>query len=112
MNKYHARKTTVDGITFDSEKEARRFGELKLLLRAGEIKNLKLQQDFTLQEAYTAPDGERVRAIRYVADFVYEDQETGETVVEDVKSRATKTRVYEMKRKLLREKYGVRIREV
>lgn len=110
MNKYHARKTTVDGITFDSEKEARRFGELKLLLRAGEIKNLKLQQDFTLQEAYTAPDGERVRAIRYVADFTYE--ENGELIVEDVKSRATKTRVYEMKRKLLREKYGVKIREV
>lgn len=110
MNKYHARKTTVDGITFDSEKEARRFGELKLLLRAGEIKNLKLQQDFTLQEAYTAPDGERVRAIRYVADFTYE--ENGEIIVEDVKSRATKTRVYEMKRKLLREKYGVKIREV
>lgn len=110
MNKYHARKTTVDGITFDSEKEARRFGELKLLLRAGEIKNLKLQQDFTLQEAYTAPDGERVRAIRYVADFTYE--ENGELVVEDVKSKATKTRVYEMKRKLLREKYGVKVREV
>ena len=110
MNKYHARKTTVDGITFDSEKEARRFGELKLLLRAGEIKNLKLQQDFTLQEAYTAPDGERVRAIRYVADFTYE--ENGELIVEDVKSRATKTRVYEMKRKLLRAKYGVKMREV
>ena len=110
MNKYNAKKTTVDGITFDSKKEAERFSELKLLLRAGKIKNLRLQQDFTLQEAYTAPDGERVRAIRYAADFTYE--ENGEIIVEDVKSRATKTRVYEMKRKLLREKYGVRIREV
>lgn len=110
MNKYNAKKTTVDGITFDSKKEAERFCELKMLAMAGKIKNLKLQQDFTLQEAYTAPDGERVRAIRYVADFTYE--EDGELVVEDVKSRATKTRVYEMKRKMLRDKYGVKIREV
>ena len=110
MNKYKAKKTTVDGITFDSKKEAERFCELKMLAMAGKIKNLRLQQDFTLQEAYTAPDGERIRAIRYSADFTYE--ENGELVVEDVKSRATKTQVYEMKRKMLREKYGVKVREV
>lgn len=110
MNKFNAVKTTVDGITFDSKKEAERYCELMMLLRAGKIKNLRLQQDFTLQEAYTAPDGERIRAIRYAADFTYECD--GELVVEDVKSRATKTRAYEMKRKMLREKYGIKVVEV
>ena len=61
-----------NAIRFDSQKEARRFDELILLLKAGKIRELKLQVDFTLQEAYTMPDtGNRVRAIRYRADFTY-----------------------------------------
>ena len=63
------------------------------MLQAGLIRELRLQQDFTLQEAYTTPDGRRIRAIRYCADFCYERKtQTGwEKIVEDVKSRATRT---------------------
>lgn len=118
-NKYHNEKTESLGIRFDSRKEARRYEVLLLRLSAGEIRNLKLQRDFTLQEAYTTTDGQRIRAIRYRADFCYEElypdaqQPAGwRAVVEDVKSRATKTREYIIKRKLMLEKYNIEIREV
>ena len=89
-------------------------------LTPGQIRELKLQPQFTIQEAFTTPEGRRVRAIRYQADFSYErptaPDVTGEIhwlkVVEDVKSCATKTRVYEIKKKLLQEKFGIEIREV
>lgn len=51
MSKYNSRKTVVNGIPFDSQKEAGRFGELLLLLKAGKIKGLKLQPEFTLKGA-------------------------------------------------------------
>ena len=118
-NKYHNEKTDSLGIRFDSKKEAGRYEVLLLRLKAGEIRNLKLQRDFTLQEAYTTPEGERVRAIRYRADFSYEElypdaqQPAGwRAVVEDVKSRATRTREYIIKRKLMLEKYNIEIQEV
>lgn len=123
--KYHNKPTervteAGDVLRFDSRKEARRFDELSAMLRTGEIQDLKLQPSFTLQEAYTTVDGVRVRAIRYQADFSYRRAEkpdcNGEihwiAVVEDVKSRATKTRVYEMKKKLMRERFGIEIQEV
>ena len=118
--KYHNEETEHLGIRFASRKEARRYEVLLARLHAGEIRNLRLQQDFTLQEAYTTPEGERVRAIRYVADFAYERATepdcTGTVhwlpVVEDVKSRATRTAKYEMKKKLLRERFGLAITEV
>ena len=123
--KYHnvrTQRTLEDGskVDFDSKKEARRYDELIAMLRAGEIRELKLQPQFTIQEAYTTPEGRRVRAIRYQADFSYERPTapdcTGTVhwlpVVEDVKSRATRTRVYEIKKKLLQEKFGIEIREV
>ena len=117
--KYYNEKTDSLGIRFDSKKEARRYEVLLLRLSAGEIRNLKLQRDFTLQEAYTTPEGERIRAIRYKADFCYEElypdtqQPAGwRAVVEDVKSRATRTREYIIKRKLMLEKYNIEIREV
>lgn len=123
--KYHnvrTQRTLEDGgkVDFDSKKEARRYDELMAMLRAGQIRDLKLQPQFTIQEAYTTPEGQRVRVIRYQADFSYERATepdcNGEIhwlrVVEDVKSRATKTRVYEIKKKLLREKLGIEIREV
>ena len=117
--KYHNEKTDSLGIRFDSKKEARRYESFLLRLHAGEIRGLKLQKDFTLQEAYTTPEGERVRAIRYRADFCYDElypdasQPAGwRTVVEDVKSRATRTREYIIKRKLMLEKYNIEIREV
>lgn len=111
---------TGSRVNFDSKKEARRYDELMAMLRAGQIRDLKLQPQFTIQEAYTTPEGQRVRAIRYQADFSYkrptEPDCTGEVhwlrVVEDVKSRATKTRVYEIKKKLMREKLGIEIQEV
>ena len=99
-------------IRFDSKKEARRYDELMLRLRAGRIEDLKLQPQFTLQEAYTTPEGKRVRAIRYVADFSYFDNDLDKDVVEDVKSRATKTRVYAIKKKLLREKFNIEVTEI
>lgn len=107
--KYHNEPVTVNGIRFDSRKEARRFQNLLALLRAGAIEELKLQPEFTLQEAYTTPEGVRVRAIRYRADFSY--KRGGDLIVEDVKSRATKTRVYEIKKKLMLERFGITIRE-
>lgn len=115
--KYRNRKTQVDGIHFDSQKEARRFIELKYLLKAGKIRNLKIQPQFTLQESYITPEGERVRALRYVADFSYERM-TGaggfvwEPVVEDVKSQATRTEKYKIKKKLMLERLGIAIEEV
>ena len=105
-------------IRFASKKEARRYDELMLLLKAGEIKDLKLQNDMTLQEAYTTPEGKRVRAIRYVADFTYYRRTAPDTygyehwvfVVEDAKGRRLDT--YKMKAKMFQEKYGFPITEV
>ena len=116
--KYHSRKCTVTlpesgkQITFDSEREARRFGELRMLLRCGQIQDLRLQVNFTLQEGYTTADGERVRPIVYRADFTYRERTTSgwRTVVEDVKG--VRTKEYSMKRKMMLEKFGVDIREV
>lgn len=108
--KYHSEPDMRGNLKFDSKKEARRYDELSLLLKAGKIRDLRLQVEFTLQGAYTTPGGNRIRAIRYLADFTYEEH--GELVVEDVKSKATMTRVYAIKKKLLYEKYGITIREV
>lgn len=119
-NKYHNQPVSVNGIRFDSRKEASRYVELMSLQKAGKIRNLRLQAQFTLQESYITLEGERVRAIRYVADFAYErptlPDKNGTVywlpVVEDVKSRATKTAQYEMKKKLLRERFNITITEV
>lgn len=102
-SKYNACKTSVDGITFDSAKEAQHYATLLLLERAGVIENLKLQPRFLLQEGFTY-NGHKERKIEYVADFQYE--RNGQTIVEDVKSKATKTPVYQLKRKLFLYKYG------
>lgn len=119
-NRKAVRMIGENEIIFDSQKEARRFDELLLRLRAGQIRELKLQPEFTIREAHTTPEGIRVRAIRYRADFSYEERvpllNSSETawkkVVEDVKSEATKTRVYEIKKKLLIEQHGIYIREI
>ena len=115
-SKYHNIKTVQNGIRFDSKKEARRFLQLRAMEQAGEISGLKLQVNFTLQEGYTKPDGERVRPIVYKADFTYrrKDEEGRYTlyIVEDVKSGPTRTAAYRLKRKLFREKYGMDITEV
>lgn len=102
-NKFNAKKTVVDGIVFDSEKEANRFCELKLLLRAGKIKSLVRQVKFEL-----VSKSKTERAMYYKADFVY--MENGKTVVEDVKGM--RTQVYINKRKMFKQKYpNVEFRE-
>ena len=130
--KYHNKPTervTPAGavLRFDSQKEARRYDELAALERAGRIRDLRMQVDFTLQEAYTDSEGNRVQAIRYRADFTYrrerhyapgtiraEDMkgELWPMIVEDVKSRATRTKEYILKRKLMKERFDIDIREV
>ena len=100
--KYNARKTVVDGITFDSKKEAQRYSELKLMEKAGEIFYLELQPRFLLQDKFRYK-GAAFRKVEYIADFRYTDK-TGATVVEDVKGYKTET--YNIKKKLLLFQYG------
>jgi len=105
-SKHRATKTVLDGLTFDSAKEAKRWQELKLLEHVGAIRDLRRQVSFDLY----ACNGERVA--RYVADAVYWSIELGREVVEDVKSPHTRRLpVYRLKLKLLRAQ-GVNISEV
>ena len=102
-SKYGNKKVEFAGILFDSKAELRRFHELKLLERAGEITNLELQPRFDLVV-------EGVKCGFYKGDFRYVDTRTGKEVVEDVKG--VKTPVYRLKRKLVRAIYGVDVVEV
>lgn len=107
-NKYYAHKTmTPDGIVHDSKKEAGRWQELKIMERAGLISELQRQIRYEL-----IPKQPGEIACYYVADFVYRDNKSGETVVEDVKSDATRTPEYVIKRKLMLYMHGIRIREI
>lgn len=112
MNKYGNKKVTVDGIKFDSVKEANRWQELLLLQRAGEITYLERQVRFTLIPSQNKNGRCIERPVVYIADFKYWDNQTGEVVVEDVKSKATKTPEYIIKRKLLLWRFGLRVKEV
>lgn len=96
MSKYRNRKTQIDGITFDSKAESARYVELKLLQKAGVIRNLRLQPRFELQPAFRDATGKKHRKIEYVADFAYE--EDGKQVVEDCKG--VKTQAFAIKQKL------------
>ena len=123
-HKYGNRKVAVDGIAFDSIREARRYKQLKLLLLAGEIVCLQMQVPFELVPAQYEETGEVYskgprkgqpkqgkcieKSVVYVADFVY--FENGKRVVEDTKG--VRTPEYIIKRKLMLHKYGIRIREV
>lgn len=102
MAKYHNKRTTVDGITFDSKKEAKRYAELKMLEKGGAISQLVLQPRFELQESFKK-NGKTYRKIEYVADFMYRDNEKNVTIVEDVKG--IKTDVYKLKRKMFEKVY-------
>lgn len=110
LSKYGNKKTMVDGIAFDSQKEANRYCELKLLWRGHEIYNLKRQVKYELVPAIRQNGKTIQRSINYFADFVYTDSRTGEEIVEDVKGY--KTEVYRMKKKMMLDKYGITIREV
>lgn len=107
--KYGNRKTTVGGQTFDSALEARRFQELKLLERAGVIRDLQTQVKFELQPAFEK-NGKKYRPIYYVADFVYFDVERCKSVVEDTKGY--RTEVFRLKQKLFEYRYELTITEV
>lgn len=102
-NKYYAQKMVVDGIRFDSKAEARRYGELKVLEKVGDIEGLSLQPKFTLQEAFKQGKT-TIRAIEYRGDFQYYEKKSGRWVVEDVKGMATKE--FGIKRKLFLKRYG------
>lgn len=108
--KYHNERAERNGIKFDSRKQARRYDELMVMLRAGIISDLRLEPQFTLQESYVTETGQRIRAVRYTADFSYKFG--GRLVVEDVKSTATRTKEYLRNRKFMRAKFGIDIQEV
>lgn len=100
MNKYKNQKIQIDRYVFDSVAEGRRYRELSLLERAGEIKELQLQPKFLLQEAFKK-NGKTYRKIEYIADFMY--KENGKIIVEDVKGMQTD--VFKIKHKLFEKKY-------
>lgn len=117
-SKYGNRKVMRDGIKFDSEREAERFSELKVLRAMGKIRNLRLQANFTLVEGYKTIEGKRIKPMVYRADFTYEraaKPDCNGTVywlreVEDAKG--AKTKDYLLKKKLMQDKYNITIREV
>lgn len=117
-SKYGNRKVVCDGIKFDSEREAARFAELKVLQATGKIRNLRLQANFTLVEGYTTIEGERIKPMVYKADFTYEratvpDQNGTVYWLREVEdAKGMKTKDYLLKKKLMQEKYGITIREV
>lgn len=122
QNKYYNKKCEINGIVFDSRKEARRYQELLLLQRAGVIKSLQRQVKYVLipaqyesferygKNGQELTPGKKLveRECAYVADFVY--LEGGKTVIEDTKGMKTKD--YIIKRKLMLYTHGIRIREV
>ena len=119
MRKYRNVKTTLDGISFDSRKEANRYAELRILEKAGLIQNLQMQVKYVLIPEQREPDTLGARGgvhkgrliekeCAYIADFVYE--EDGKTVVEDTKGFRTKD--YIIKRKLMLKVHGLRIKEI
>lgn len=117
-SKYGNRKVVRDGIKFDSEREAARFAELKVLRAMGKIRDLRLQANFTLVEGYTTIEGKRIKPMVYRSDFAYEratEPDCNGAVywlreVEDVKG--AKTKDYLLKKKLMQDKFGITIREV
>jgi hypothetical protein len=117
MKKYLNKRTEVDGIKFDSAKEARRYGELKLLQRAGQINKFQWQSRFLLEV-------DRIKISEYVSDFMYVDVNSGRWIVEDVKptfktAKARKAyqatpayRMFAMKKKLMLACHNIDVIEI
>lgn len=101
-SKYNAIKTEVDGIIFDSKKEANRYKELKLLIKAGAIGLLERQVEYELNEGGS-------HSLKYVADFVYIDALTGQKIVEDCKG--FRTDIYKKKCRLMKKVHNITIKE-
>ena len=124
-NKYSNHKVVLDGKTFDSQKEAKRYAELRMMEKAGLIENLQTQVSFLLIPAQREPSSEvYVRgkkkgqqkegkvienSVCYIADFVYTDRKSRQKVVED--SKGVRTNEYIIKRKLMLHIHGIRIKE-
>ena len=104
-SKYRNIKVEYDDIHFDSKRERDRYQALKLLERAGEIRDLILQPAFPL-----IVSGHKIGVYR--GDFQYTECASGEQIVEDVKSQPTKTPVYRLKKKIVAALYGIEIMEV
>lgn len=109
MSKYHNKKIICDGYKFDSKKEANYYTKLKLLQRAGLIKDLELQKTFILQPSFKL-NNKTLRQITYIADFTYISVSDNRQHVVDVKG--FKTDVYKLKKKLFEYKYKIEIEEI
>ena len=105
MRKYRNTPVEVDGHKFPSKAEARRYNELKLLERAGEICGLELQPKFTFEHG-------GVRIGSYKADFAYFLAHSPQRIIEDVKSPASKTQAYGLRKKMMLAFHGIEVREV
>ena len=113
MSKYRNKKVLVDGVAFDSKKEAKRYRELKLMEDAGMISRLERQVKFDLLPNQKDPDGKVIeRKVQYIADFVYE--KNGKIIVEDVKGYRDggAYRVFVIKRKLMLYRFGLHVIEI
>jgi hypothetical protein len=113
--KYNNKKTTLDGLKFDSQAEAKRYSALKLLQKAGHISNLQMQVPFELWPGVKFHSAKRATpACRYVADFVYREPagDLLKTVIEDVKSKGTITAAFKIKRHAMLALHGLHIRLV
>ena len=100
--KYHNIKTVIDGIKFDSKKEAKRYQELVIMQKAGLIRDLKCQQPYAIT-VNTFP------ICKYIVDFIYYDNNAAELIIEDVKG--FKTPVYKIKKKLMKACHNIEILE-
>ena len=107
--KYGNSKITIDGIRFDSKREAQRWQELRLMERAERITDLRRQVKFVLIPSQRGEDGKVIeKQVAYIADFVY--LKDGKTVVED--SKGYRTEVYRLKKKMMLYFFHIRIQEV
>jgi len=122
-SKYNAKPMVVDGIRFDSTKEARRYSELRLLEKAGQIRDLETQPKFPIDVVQLWQDGrwtwatgkpapDLIQCGVFTADFRYFDVGLNRVVIEDVKSRPTKTTAYRLRKRIVEAIHGVTITEV
>ena len=105
MNKYNAKKTEINGIKFDSKKEANYYLYLQELEDKGEIYNLELQKKYILLESFEC-EGKKIRPIIYIADFDYDDKNNKHHTI-DVKGRILP--VFKLKQKLFMYRYRYNI---
>lgn len=107
MSKYNNKVVFIDNIRFDSKKEANYYTLLKMLEKANKISELELQKTFVLQDKFKL-NGKTIRAITYIADFVFKDDKGNLHVID---TKGYRTDVYKIKKKLFEKKYGIEIEE-